>query len=97
MVQISRNHIINNLVDAYVRQHPDKKRSDEDIKDLNEKNKITKEMLDPQKFIKRARNYGFSYTYYSDTDGSDLESYDGSPYEYENFNLMFSRAVYHQL
>ncbi|EDV22482.1 uncharacterized protein TRIADDRAFT_28805 [Trichoplax adhaerens] len=75
VVQISRNHIINNLVDAYVKQYPEKKRSDEDIEDLNAKNKITREMLDPQKFIKRARNQ-FGFTYY-DSEGSNVESYDG--------------------
>ncbi len=43
--RISKNHIVNNLVDAYLRSNPDKKRPEEDLKELDDKNKITKDMV----------------------------------------------------
>ncbi|XP_077996064.1 E3 ubiquitin-protein ligase CHFR-like [Glandiceps talaboti] len=48
VARISRNHIINNLIEAYLKEHPEKKRSDEEIKELNSKNKITDDMIQPK-------------------------------------------------
>ncbi|GFN96604.1 E3 ubiquitin-protein ligase chfr-like [Plakobranchus ocellatus] len=45
--RINKNHIINNLVEAYLKVNPDKKRPDEDIQLLETKNKITRDMLYP--------------------------------------------------
>ncbi|XP_071848871.1 E3 ubiquitin-protein ligase CHFR-like [Apostichopus japonicus] len=39
--RISKNHIVNNLVEAYLKTHPDKKRSQEEIDQMNSINKIT--------------------------------------------------------
>lgn len=43
--RISKNHKINNLIENYLKYNPAKKRSDEDIKSLNEKNKIKNDMV----------------------------------------------------
>ena len=43
--RINKNHIVNNLVEAYFKEHPEKRRSEEDIKELEAKNKITKDMV----------------------------------------------------
>ncbi len=43
--RINKNHIVNNLVEAYFKQHPEKKRPEEDLKELDEKNKITRDMV----------------------------------------------------
>lgn len=45
--RISKNHIVNNLVEAYLRANPSKKRPEEDLKELDEKNKITNDMVRP--------------------------------------------------
>lgn len=46
--RINRNHIVNNLIEAYLKEHPDKKRSEEDIKELDAKNQISRDMLYPK-------------------------------------------------
>jgi E3 ubiquitin-protein ligase CHFR len=43
--RISKNHILNNLIDAYLKKNPIKKRSDLDIQQLDSKNKITNDMV----------------------------------------------------
>lgn len=43
--RINKNHIVNNLVDAYLRANPDKKRDPEDLQDLDARNKITHDMV----------------------------------------------------
>lgn len=43
--RISKNHMVNNLIETYLKNNPNKQRSDEDIKKLNEKNKITHDMV----------------------------------------------------
>jgi E3 ubiquitin-protein ligase CHFR len=43
--RISKNHIVNNLIEAYLKQNPGKKRSDESIAELEAKNKITHDMV----------------------------------------------------
>ncbi|PVD24163.1 hypothetical protein C0Q70_14633 [Pomacea canaliculata] len=63
--RINKNHIVNNLIDAYLKEHPDKQRSEEDIKTLNAKNKITHDMLYP-----RQRS---SSSDYSESDNEDQD------------------------
>uniref|UniRef100_A0A8C6XYI5 E3 ubiquitin-protein ligase CHFR n=1 Tax=Naja naja TaxID=35670 RepID=A0A8C6XYI5_NAJNA len=46
--RICKNHILNNLVEAYLIQHPDKCRSEEDIRSMDARNKITQDMLQPK-------------------------------------------------
>ncbi|XP_066544918.1 E3 ubiquitin-protein ligase CHFR isoform X2 [Amia ocellicauda] len=46
--RIRKNHILNNLVEAYLLQHPEKCRSDEDLKSMDKRNKITQDMLQPK-------------------------------------------------
>lgn len=38
--EVRRNHTLRNLVDKYMEAHPDKKRPQEDIEELNKKNKV---------------------------------------------------------
>ncbi|XP_070992199.1 E3 ubiquitin-protein ligase CHFR-like [Oncorhynchus clarkii lewisi] len=46
--RIRKNHILNNLVEAYLIQHPEKCRSEEDLKSMDSRNKITRDMLQPK-------------------------------------------------
>ncbi|XP_028270674.1 E3 ubiquitin-protein ligase CHFR isoform X2 [Parambassis ranga] len=46
--RICKNHILNNLVEAYLNQHPEKCRSEEDLKNMDSRNKITQDMLQPK-------------------------------------------------
>ncbi|XP_008564400.1 PREDICTED: E3 ubiquitin-protein ligase CHFR isoform X2 [Galeopterus variegatus] len=46
--RICKNHILNNLVEAYLIQHPDKSRSEEDVRSMDARNKITQDMLQPK-------------------------------------------------
>uniref|UniRef100_A0A8C8TIK7 E3 ubiquitin-protein ligase CHFR n=1 Tax=Peromyscus maniculatus bairdii TaxID=230844 RepID=A0A8C8TIK7_PERMB len=46
--RICKNHILNNLVEAYLIQHPDKSRSEEDLRSMDARNKITQDMLQPK-------------------------------------------------
>ncbi|KAM5199369.1 E3 ubiquitin-protein ligase CHFR isoform 1-T4 [Hipposideros larvatus] len=46
--RICKNHILNSLVEAYLLQHPDKSRSEEDVRDMAARNKITQDMLQPR-------------------------------------------------
>ena len=45
VTRISKNHIVNNLIEAYLKNNPDRKRSQEEIFKLNQKNKITNDMV----------------------------------------------------
>ncbi|XP_033748053.1 E3 ubiquitin-protein ligase CHFR-like isoform X2 [Pecten maximus] len=45
--RINKNHIVNNLMEAYLKENPSKKRDEEDIKELDAKNKISRDMLYP--------------------------------------------------
>ncbi|XP_034451842.1 E3 ubiquitin-protein ligase CHFR isoform X1 [Hippoglossus hippoglossus] len=56
--RIRKNHILNNLVEAYLIQHPEKCRSD--LKSMDSRNKITQDMLQPK--VERS---------FSDEEGSD--------------------------
>mmetsp|Transcript_2466 Transcript_2466/g.9281 ORF Transcript_2466/g.9281 Transcript_2466/m.9281 type:complete len:638 (-) Transcript_2466:5059-6972(-) len=42
---VRRNHILSNLVDKYLQSHQEKKRSDEELKELDEKNTLTDDKL----------------------------------------------------
>ncbi|KAK2902450.1 E3 ubiquitin-protein ligase CHFR isoform X1 [Channa argus] len=46
--RICKNHILNNLVEAYLNQHPEKCRSEEDLKSMDSRNRITQDMLQPK-------------------------------------------------
>ncbi|XP_036615998.1 E3 ubiquitin-protein ligase CHFR [Trichosurus vulpecula] len=46
--RICKNHILNNLVEAYLIQHPDKCRNEEDMRSMDARNKITQDMLQPK-------------------------------------------------
>ncbi|XP_044296644.1 E3 ubiquitin-protein ligase CHFR isoform X1 [Varanus komodoensis] len=46
--RICKNHILNNLVEAYLIQHPDKCRNEEDVQSMDARNKITQDMLQPK-------------------------------------------------
>ncbi|XP_063051245.1 E3 ubiquitin-protein ligase CHFR [Engraulis encrasicolus] len=46
--RIRKNHILNNLVEAYLQQHPEKCRSEEDLQSMDQRNKITQDMLQPK-------------------------------------------------
>lgn len=46
--RICKNHILNNLVEAYLLQHPEKCRSEEDRRSMDARNKITQDMLQPK-------------------------------------------------
>lgn len=66
--RINKNHIVNNLVDAYLKEHPEKCRPEEEIKDLDAKNKITRDMLYPKPRSKSSSAYEDS-----DVDDNDEE------------------------
>ncbi|XP_046574119.1 E3 ubiquitin-protein ligase CHFR-like [Haliotis rubra] len=69
--RINKNHIVNNLVEAYLKEHPEKSKAEEDIKDLDAKNKITRDMLYPK--TKHHRDEEES-SEYSDEDDNDESS-----------------------
>ncbi|KAJ8005797.1 hypothetical protein DPEC_G00121610 [Dallia pectoralis] len=46
--RIRKNHILNNLVEAYLTNHPEKCRSEEDLRNMDRQNKITQDMLQPK-------------------------------------------------
>ncbi|RUS79152.1 hypothetical protein EGW08_013099 [Elysia chlorotica] len=64
--RINKNHIVNNLVDAYLKLNPDKRRPQADIEALEAKNKITRDMLYPAKQV--TGSLQGSQTRYSDSD-----------------------------
>ncbi|XP_062619679.1 E3 ubiquitin-protein ligase CHFR-like [Saccostrea cucullata] len=66
--RINKNHIVNNLIEAYLKEHPEKKRSEEDIKELEAKNTISRDMLYP----KELKNKVFD----ADESGEDSDDYE---------------------
>ncbi|XP_056143290.1 E3 ubiquitin-protein ligase CHFR isoform X2 [Lampris incognitus] len=46
--RIRKNHMLNNLVEAYLIQHPEKCRTEEDLKSMDSRNKITQDMMQPK-------------------------------------------------
>ncbi|XP_053376262.1 E3 ubiquitin-protein ligase CHFR-like [Mercenaria mercenaria] len=71
--RINKNHIVNNLIEAYLKEHPRKKRPAEDIEELNKKNKVTNDMLYPKEQLKDESSD------YSDTDDDDNNDDDYTP------------------
>lgn len=67
--RISKNHIVNNLAISFLKSNPDKKRSDEDLAELDSKNKITKEILYPK------RRHGYDPDESIDDDEYDDDEY----------------------
>ncbi|CAL8249393.1 unnamed protein product [Merluccius merluccius] len=74
--RIRKNHILNNLVEAYLLQHPEKCRSEEDLRGMDSRNKITQDMLQPK--VDRSlsdeegsSDYLFEFSD-NDSDGSDI-------------------------
>ncbi|XP_060591695.1 E3 ubiquitin-protein ligase CHFR-like [Ruditapes philippinarum] len=70
--RINKNHIVNNLIEAYLKEHPGKRRPAEDLDELNKKNKITNDMLYPKNLVKQE-----SSDYSDDDDNSDDNDDDG--------------------
>ncbi|XP_073257835.1 E3 ubiquitin-protein ligase CHFR-like isoform X2 [Porites lutea] len=56
--RISKNHIVNNLVEAFLREHPERQRPEEELREMDSKNKITEDMLRP-KLRRRSGLFGF--------------------------------------
>ncbi|XP_033828918.1 E3 ubiquitin-protein ligase CHFR [Periophthalmus magnuspinnatus] len=65
--RICKNHILNNLVEAYLTQHPEKCRTEEDLKSMDSRNKISQDMWQPK--VERS---------FSDEEGSSDYLYDFS-------------------
>ncbi|XP_028410485.1 E3 ubiquitin-protein ligase CHFR-like [Dendronephthya gigantea] len=70
--RMSRNHIVNNLVDAYLKDHPDKKRDAEELAEMDARNKITEDMIRPSK----KRKLSPIVIYHDDDDDDDYLSDD---------------------
>ncbi|XP_004345239.1 hypothetical protein CAOG_06490 [Capsaspora owczarzaki ATCC 30864] len=47
VTSISRNHRIKNLCESFLAEHPEKRRPDDEIAEMNARNKITSDMLKP--------------------------------------------------
>ncbi|XP_074636657.1 E3 ubiquitin-protein ligase CHFR-like [Acropora palmata] len=67
--RVSKNHIVNNLVEAFLKEHPERRRSVEELREMDSRNKITEEMLWP----KRGRR---SSSYRSSSGSLDLNDSD---------------------
>ncbi|KAJ1093966.1 hypothetical protein NDU88_007052 [Pleurodeles waltl] len=74
--RICKNHILNNLVEAYLLQHPDKGRSEEDMRSMDARNKITQDMLQPK--VRRS---------FSDEEGSSEDLLDLSDVDSESSDI----------
>ncbi|XP_023602785.1 E3 ubiquitin-protein ligase CHFR isoform X1 [Myotis lucifugus] len=74
--RICKNHILNNLVEAYLLQHPDKSRSEEDVRSMATRNKITQDMLQPK--VRRS---------FSDEEGSSEDLLDLSDVDSESSDV----------
>ncbi|KAK6968516.1 E3 ubiquitin-protein ligase CHFR [Biomphalaria glabrata] len=55
--RINKNHLVNNLVEAYLKLKPEKRRPEEELNELDMKNKITRDMLYPDKKIQQSFDY----------------------------------------
>lgn len=60
--RIAPNYVVNNLIEAYLKQHPNKKRDEEDLRELDEKNKITQEMLFPKSMLTKTDKAAESFS-----------------------------------
>lgn len=65
------NHIVAGLVETYLKRHPEKQRDADELKELDNKNKITKNMLYPQNAGNDEEDDGYNYN-------TDDDSYDSS-------------------
>ncbi|KAG8455965.1 hypothetical protein GDO86_001960 [Hymenochirus boettgeri] len=74
--RICKNHILNNLVEAYLIQHPEKCRSEEDRRSMDARNKITQDMLQPK--VRRS---------FSDEEGSSEDLLELSDVDSESSDL----------
>ncbi|KAM9858708.1 E3 ubiquitin-protein ligase CHFR isoform 2-T4 [Aulostomus maculatus] len=71
--RIRKNHMLNNLVEAYLIQHPDKCRSEEDLKSMDRRNKISQDMLQPKVECSFSDEEGSSLLEYSDSDSDSSD------------------------
>ncbi|KAB1255212.1 E3 ubiquitin-protein ligase CHFR [Camelus dromedarius] len=78
--RICKNHILNNLVEAYLLQHPDKGRSEEDMRSMAARNRITQDMLQPK--VRRA---------FSDEEGSSEDLLELSDVDSESSDVRLSQ------
>ena len=76
---VSKNHIVNNLVECFLTQHPNKKRDPADLADLDARNTIKEETVR----IIRRRRYDGNDDDDDDDDGDDYDDDDGSD-EYDD-------------
>nr|KAF6464523.1 checkpoint with forkhead and ring finger domains [Rousettus aegyptiacus] len=74
--RICKNHILNNLVEAYLLQHPDKSRSEDDVRSMAARNRITQDMLQPK--VRRS---------FSDEDGSSEDLLELSDVDSESSDI----------
>ncbi|GAB1289979.1 E3 ubiquitin-protein ligase CHFR [Apodemus speciosus] len=81
--RICKNHILNNLVEAYLIQHPDKSRSEEDVRSMDARNKITQDMLQPK--VRRS---------FSDEEGSSEDLLELSDVDSESSDISVSHTLY---
>ncbi|KAI6654323.1 E3 ubiquitin-protein ligase CHFR isoform X3 [Oopsacas minuta] len=64
--RIAKNHLVNNLIESYLKSNPGKRRNPECIAELDKKNKITEDLLYPPK--RRAHTFLEEDEYYSPSD-----------------------------
>ncbi|KAG8597365.1 hypothetical protein GDO81_002264 [Engystomops pustulosus] len=83
--RICKNHILNNLVEAYLLQHPEKCRSEEDRQSMDARNKITQDMLQPK--VRRS---------FSDEEGSSEDLLELSDVDSESSDISQPYAVCRQ-
>ncbi|XP_076003628.1 E3 ubiquitin-protein ligase CHFR [Genypterus blacodes] len=76
--RIRKNHILNNLVEAYLTQHPEKCRNEEDLKSMDSRNKITQDMLQPKVERSFSDEEGSS-DYLFELSDNDSDSSDSQP------------------
>lgn len=77
--RVCKNHIVNNLVEAYLKVHPNKKRDAEEIAEMDAKNKITSDMLIPPRPTSDDEDYD-----YDDDDDDDEGSHSDDSFRYHN-------------
>uniref|UniRef100_A0A8C9A5W8 E3 ubiquitin-protein ligase CHFR n=1 Tax=Prolemur simus TaxID=1328070 RepID=A0A8C9A5W8_PROSS len=83
--RICKNHILNNLVEAYLIQHPDKSRSEEDVQSMDARNRITQDMLQPK--VRRS---------FSDEEGSSEDLLELSDVDSESSDVSQPHVVCRQ-
>ena len=66
--RIAKNHLVNNLIETYLKSNPEKRRNPDDLAELDKKNKITDELLYPPKKRALGGLYTEDEEYYSPSD-----------------------------